>query len=340
MWTLSWSGLAALGLAAAWAAVPAVERRPGGLSAAEGLALFAAASAVGARPLEIARLREAASVLALASGAMVLYGLHPSSETQVAATAAAGFAAMVGSLILWRRNPNSHWLPPLAVFGAASSAASIPIAAIAWPRRGLLVAALVVTGSEAAAAGFTLRRSLPLYFSPVLLCAAWLVYASEALRGNPQPFTVPIGLGLLALVELARSDRRRAGKHPVTPVLLILEFSGLGFLVGAALVQIVTTHLLYGLVAVALAGAVIGWGGVTRVRRRCAFGAVVAFVAVVLMLGAPIAHNIPRFRGAALWVTVAAAGAVLIVVAGLLEQGRDKVKRTVRRVGELMEGWE
>src|SRR5207244_3389364 len=115
-------------------------------------------------------------------------------------------------------------------------------------------------------------------------CAAWLVYASEAITGTPEPFTIPVGIALLVLVELARGDRRRRRKHPVTPELLAVELAGMGFLVGAALVEIVATHLAYGLLAVALGGAIMGWGGVTRVRRRFAFGAAVAFVATALML--------------------------------------------------------
>jgi len=339
-WTLAWGGLGTIGVLAAIGSISLVERRPGALAAGGGLALLAGGAALAARPLSAPRLREVSSLLALACGAVVLYGVRPSPNTQVGAAAAAGFAAMVGSLALWRRNPDSHWLAPLALFAIAAAMASIPIAALDWPRRGPLVAALVVTGSEAAAAGFTLRRAEPLYLSPVLLCAAWLVYASEAIKGTPEPFTIPVGIALLVLVELARDDRRRHGKRPVTPELLVLEFAGMGFLVGAALVEIVATHLAYGLLAVALGGAVMAWGGVTRVRRRFAFGAVVAFVAIALMLAAPIAHNVPHFRGPALWLTVAAVGAVLITIAGLLEQGREKTKRAVRRLGELMEGWE
>lgn len=254
--------------------------------------------------------------------------------------AAAGFAVTVGSLSVWRRSPRSPWLRPLAAIGVVTAGASIPLAASAWPRRGLLVGSLLAAGVEVAAAGLTLRRPRLVYGSPVLLCTAWLVFASEALSGNPEWFTVPVGLTLLTLVELGRWSRRTLGLGTVTADLLVLELLGIGFLVGSALTQILTESPAYGLLAVALSGVVAAWGGYTTVRRRAMGGAGLALLAVVLMLAAPVAQQVHQFHGAALWITVAAVGTVLILVATFLEQGRARVGIAVRRLAELMEGWE
>ena len=63
-------------------------------------------------------------------------------------------------------------------------------------------------------------------------------------------------------------------------------------------------------------------------------------LAVVLMIGVPLARLVPHFRGTALWIAIAALGAVLVVVATSIERSRATVEAVARRVGELTEGWE
>jgi hypothetical protein len=261
-------------------------------------------------------------------------------EQRAYALAAVGLVATTGSLIVWRRSPDSRWLRPLTVFGSATAAVAVGAAIGSLPLRGPLISALAAAGVGTAAAGLTLRGRIQLYTAPLLLCGAWLVFASDALAGNPEWFTVPSGLALLTVVDLARWTRRSVGRAVATPELLALEVLGLGFLVGAALSQSLSRGPLYGLLAVALAAGVMAWGGLTRVRRRVAAGAGVSLVAVGLMLAAPIAHQLPEFRGAALWIAVAVVGAVLVVVATFLERGLARLRATARRLGELMEGWE
>ena len=58
------------------------------------------------------------------------------------------------------------------------------------------------------------------------------------------------------------------------------------------------------------------------------------------MVAVPVVRIVPEFQGAALWGALAAVGIVLLVVATSLEQGRSRVKRTIRRLEDLMVGWE
>jgi hypothetical protein len=70
------------------------------------------------------------------------------------------------------------------------------------------------------------------------------------------------------------------------------------------------------------------------------FGAATVVVAAILMLAGPIAKLVPEVRGPALWGLLAAAGLVLIVAATMLERGRERLTTFVRRLDDLMEGWE
>ena len=81
-----------------------------------------------------------------------------------------------------------------------------------WPERPLLVAvAPAPWASTSPPSAWWGDDRLALVAAPVPIGAAWLVFASEALTGNPQWFTVPTGLTLLAVVGLTRiQDAGRA----------------------------------------------------------------------------------------------------------------------------------
>jgi hypothetical protein len=151
---------------------------------------------------------------------------------------------------------------------------------------------------------------------------------------------VPIAVAVLAEVELGRRSRRLSGRSPAAPELVVLEYLGMGLAVAASLAQTVLRGPAFGLLAVFLAAGLMAWGGLTQVRRRALFGALVSLVAVLLMLGAPVVRHIPHVHGAALWLGVAAIGTLLIVAATLIEQGKSKLKAAAGRLTELTAGWE
>jgi len=316
------------------------QRHPYALAVAAGLALFAVATALSARPLAWPWLREGAAGLAYAAAIAVFYDLEPPVAQQVSAAIVLSLVGLASGLVIWRRQPASPWVRPLAVGTGLMIGTHIVLAVSAWPDRGPLVASLLIAGAQAAAVGITLRRAEPLYLSPALVCAAWLLFATDALSGNPNWQTVPIGLAILAIVELARWERRVEGQPITSDVLLTLEYGGMAFVVGAALVQTVFDSAVYGLLGVALGLALVTWAAFTRVRRRTQVGAAVILIAVLLMLVVPTVRVIPQLRGALLWGTLAAIGLVLLLVASTLEESRARVQATIRRIDELMVGWE
>jgi hypothetical protein len=174
----------------------------------------------------------------------------------------------------------------------------------------------------------------------VLACAAWIVWAHGALDGNPQWTTVPIGLTLLVIVGLVRRAYRERGSRVDGDEVQLLELVGVAFLVGASYVQVFTVGLQYALLAAALGLGVVVWGVLTRVRRRLVAGCVVVLTALLLLVLVPLAHLLPAFTSAAVWVAIACIGLVALMAATLLEQGRAVVRRGIDELHHLTEGWE
>ncbi|HEY5156296.1 MAG TPA: hypothetical protein VIJ47_16255, partial [Acidimicrobiales bacterium] len=232
------------------------------------------------------------------------------------------------------------WIRPGLILGTLAAGTGIVVAVGELPQRPLLVAALLVVGLDSAALGLAGRYSLLLEASPIPICLAWLTFATEALTGNPQWFTLPIGVTVLVIVGLARWDRQRHEQVRSTPTLVALEYLGMLLVVSPALVQIVAADLWYVLLAIAEGGALVVWGALTRVRRRALFGVVAIVVGAALVLIVPLVDLAPKVRGPWLWLTIAAVGLVTVLVAAFLEQGRGAAQRAVTKLRELTSEWE
>jgi hypothetical protein len=285
-------------------------------------------------------LRETSAVLLVAAGGIAAWSVDLGTTAVVVAAAAVGLGAVTLAAALGAWRTASPWLRPAVLFAALASAVAIGAACTALPDRDLLVPALAVAGLEAAALGLVLRRFELLTASPILLCASWLTFASEALAGQPQWFTVPVGITVLAVEGFLRAAVRAREWHGADASLRAVDYVGMALVVGAALAQTVVESPAYGLAGIAFGSALAAWGAVTRVRRRALFGAAAVGLSALLMLAVPLAELVPQLEGAALWATVAALGLVAIVVAALLEQGRRRVRSTVARIDELTRDWE
>jgi len=340
------ANLAALGVAGGVAVVglsaPAtgVDPHTGAALLALVTASFAAGAGIAARPLGVDALREASALLTAGAGLLLGYGREVEPGPLTGWWAATAISSTLALLGLWRARPSSPWIGPLGLLGASGSVVTIVVAASALPRRDLLEVALSVAGMQTAAMGIALRRPEPLYPSPLLFCGAWLLFASEALAGEAQWFTVPIGIALLTVVGIGRAARRHELEPLMPPELLGLEYLGMALVVGDGLVETITRSPARGLFALAFGVGLAVWGALTKVRRRAVFGAGAAVLAVALMVGGPIARLAPRITGPALWVVLVVAGVVLIAIATGLERGRAKVTAAMRRLDTLMEDWE
>jgi hypothetical protein len=343
-WTFSAWALGASGLA--YAVVLASLRGSGmtsrqtGLLAAASLGAVSLAIGLTASRLDVRWQREMATGLAVLAACrfVVALGIPPVTAAAVAATA--GLLAIGAWIALWRLRPRSAWIPSAIVLALVGDAASLLIAASVLPRGDVLEVALLLTGVECATAGVILARTHLVAVSPLFPTVAWLVYASEAFRGEIQWFTVPSGIALLLLVTIERRGRERAGDVPRTPELLAIEYAGMTSIVAVSLAEIVTTSPLRGLFAICLGILIAGWGALTHVRRRAAFGACSVALAVILLLAVPIAHLVPAIHGPALWLVLAGAGVAFMLIATMLERGRTKVREVLGRLDDLTRGWE
>ena len=327
-----------------------------GLAIAAGWGLLAAAAGLAARPLGRPALRPAAGLLAFGAFQVLLAAGRTPPARWALATLTLAVAATATCLALWwtrRQTPGDAepsqvdpagwsrktvWLDTLVPFAAAAAGGGLLAAAVDG-RRSLLAAGLLVVGLQAAAGSLVLARPGLGRLAPPLACGAWLELTAEAIGGDAQWLTIPVGLMLLVVVEMTRAQHRRARK-PLAPELRLLEHAGMLLVVGAALAQTVTRTTSYGLLAGLLGIGLCVWGAATRVRRRVIVGSVTLLLALVGMLAVPVAQLVPEFHAAALWIVLTAVGLVLMTIAVSLERGRAHLAAAVSRIDQLLQGWE
>ena len=335
-WAVVWGGTAAAVVAAmatgCWAQVGDLE--PTG-PLVVGLALITGAFLVSARPLDVPWLRVLGSLGIVATLLTALHVLTTTPTQQVltlvTVSAACGIATLLTTADTRRTTIEVGVLTATAAIGIALQPDYAP---------NLLIAALAVSSLQAASVGSALRNLTIQALSPVLACAAWLVFAAESLNGRVQWWTAPVGLALLVVVGLWRRDRIRQGESPSSPEIVAVELVGVGLLVGASLVLMVTENLTNVLPALALGVAITGWGVITRVRRRVLAGGLVVLAAAVLVLAVPLLQNLPDWGGAGLWILIACVGITALLVASLIEQGRSATKAAIGRLSDLTKEWE
>jgi len=208
------------------------------------------------------------------------------------------------------------------------------------PDTGLLSVALLVGAVVSGAMSVETRSLLAQLCTPVLVCAAWIVYAAGALDGNPQWFAVPVGLTILVIVGLLRHRLRAAGHDPAASEVVLLETTGVACIVAPSFVQAFTVGLGYAALACFLGLLVAGWGMLTQVRRRVTAGVVVCLASMLVLVGVPMSRLLPAWSGVTLWVTIAGIGLLAIVGATLLEKGRAVVRAGIESFREMTQGWE
>jgi hypothetical protein len=305
-----------------------------------GMALVTIGTAAAAAPLARARMRDLAAALAVATALTALQVWDRGPAGAVTVLVVLSLVCGLAGLALPERSALAVWRRPALELGSATAALAVVVATTELPDRMLLVPSLAASSLQAAALGVALRLLLPQLLSPVLACAAWWAFAAEALGGNPQWYTVPIGLSLLVAVGLWRRHRLLREANPAAPEIVALELAGIGFLVGAAFLQAVTEVVGYAALAAVLGVGVCGWGLVTRVRRRVLAGVVIVTGALVVFVVVPLVQLLPAWEGAWLWLLIGAVGILALLAATLLEQGREVVKRGTRRFAEMTEHWE
>jgi hypothetical protein len=328
-------------------ASPDVPRSPAWSVVAAALASTSAAVALLARPTGQDWLRWTAAVI-LPGAALLLAGAVELGTTPFVASALlASLVAVVLGSVLVEAGARS-WPGPILLTGAILLTAGATVAFGQWPDRTLLVLAFGTTGVELLGIGLATRRVGWLAVAPWAFLAAWVTYASEALTGDPQWITLPLGLTTIAMVEIVRWSRRRVGADDrptggtttAAPVLALTDLAGMAFVVGPAIVETVTRSPVYGLVAAALGAGLLALAVLTRVRRRLIVGATTVLAALVLMIVPPLVDLVPPLTGWVPWALLALLGLAALMGAAFLEKGRMLVRRGLRTFAELTRDWD
>ena len=303
-------------------------------------AVVAVALGIAARPLAAQGLRYVALAYALAAGAQTSYLFGWTSAQLVAALSVTAAATSVALLLPVGRDLWASWRGPDVTLALIASLTGVGVAMTQLPDTGLLTVALLVCAGVSSAIAVETRSLLAQLCTPVLVCAAWIVYAAGALDGNPQWFAVPVGLTILVIVGLLRHRLRATGDDPAASEVVLLESTGVACIVTPSFVQAFTVGLGYAALACFLGLLVAGWGMLTQVRRRVTTGAVVCLAALLVLVGVPMSRLLPAWTGVTLWVTIAGIGLLAIVGATLLEKGRAVVRAGITSFREMTEGWE
>ncbi|HEX6145999.1 MAG TPA: hypothetical protein VF083_04420, partial [Acidimicrobiia bacterium] len=303
-----------------------------------GGALLGVGLARAAVPLALAWLRETSMLTGLATLNLLAdaSGWEPTPFAIGLVVMAA--TATLASLWVWRVAPDSVWVRALVVLALAANLETLLLAVANWPARALLVAVLLSVAAQTLAIGIVRRRPDMLAISPPAVAAAFILGVAEGISGSSQWYTIPIGLVLIAEVEILRAVRRAGGGETQGWDVMILEWAGIGLLAGPGLVEMFTNRLVFGLIPFAMAGAILLWAIVSRVRRRAIAAASIAVVSAVLLLFAAAAEAAPA--SAVFWILAAGIGISVMLVAGLLEAYRSRRGQAMARLGVLMEGWE
>jgi hypothetical protein len=331
-----WAAAALLAEVAVVATV-SVGDYPAAVGLAIGLALWALALGVTAIPLGFPWLREAAVVPAAGSGLALIYSQQPAAGTVALVVAGAG--VLLGVLGVWlMMTRESVWGRP-ALIGSAAADLTAGVAGLSLlPEVESLVIVLVAIGVKLLGLSVVARSPVAGAGAVWSLTGAWLLFAIEAVAGNPQWLVVPVGVGLAATSDLVRWQLRRRGPSGVN--LLPVDAVAAALIVGPSLVQTVTRSVAFGLLVMMLGGLLVGWGTATRIRRRLAIGSAAVVSGAVMLLVVPLARIIPQFRGPALWATVIVLGMALIGAAVTIERGRSRLRLTIGQLRDLTADWE
>jgi Protein of unknown function (DUF2510) len=316
-----------------------VARRPGGLTVAGALALVALAWGISASSIGPALRWVAATLLALAwvPGA---WAVDPSAATVavVLTLLAVGILAVV--LAASAGAPSSPWVGPAALWAVLTQLGGAAAAVGDLPSKDLLIVVLLAMGAEFVALGMLASSPALFLASPASACAAWILYASDAVAGEANWFTMPTGVTLLVMVGLVRWIRASRGSGDVVGIdVVVLELIAMAFTVASPLAQTLAGELWNALLAIGISIGLAAWGVLTKVRRRVAFGALGIVVAVLFLIAVPLT-DLGAWRGPGLWITVIAIGLAAVAVATMIERGRDRLGQIRHHLDDMTEGWE
>jgi hypothetical protein len=277
-------------------------------------------------------LRATGAILAVLAVNAVAYGLEATPDAWSIIFTFLGLALTIASLAAWHAR-RIRW-QPLGIAAFLIAAEAVVVAASVWPRRDLILPALLAAGAESVAAGIILRRPLLVAAGPVAALAAWFTTFTEPVAA-PEWYTTPIGLALLAEVEIGRWWRRHDTGSLDSMELAVAEVTGVGLLAIVPLTQMFSAGLGHGAVAFGTAVALFVWGLVTGVGLRAISALVLATVTAVLWIAAVAAAASPP--SAFLWIMIAGVGVAALLVMALVESYRSRTGHLMSWISRYVE---
>ncbi len=337
--TWSWFPVAAVVVSVVESFLPNVDSGSGRIASATGVAALAIGIGLLATPMQLGVLRSLCTILLAAAGWIAVSAFEIPHTAVVAGSCLVALGSSTTG-VGFDHLKRMAWIPALISLSLLESAGAIGIAFGPASASGSRVGSLISLAVVLAGTGVTRRRTGWAVAAVIAAVAAWTEYARGALNGDPQWFSLPYGLALLACVGLLRSGRRRVGKPAKDPWLSALDFLGMVFAVSASIIGTRSGSMRDALIGVAVGSALIAFGIATRVRRRLLFGAAaVAAIAIVLVVP-PLLGIVPVEARWFPWVILILVGLGAIVLAALVERGRRAVRNLHARFADLTSGWE
>ena len=315
-----------------------VARLAGGLTFA-GSVLALAATAAAWVPLLGTTMRWVATGLAAAAWLPAAWATEPPTLVATLAGTCVALGVLVALLVLHGLRPTHPWIAPWSLYALGTQALAAIAALSALPASGPMAIVLLALAAELAALSVISARPHLLVIAPAAACGAWVLAARNTLAGEPNWFTVPIGVTLLVMVGLLRWVRRGRDADVTTHEVVILELAAMTVVVASPIGEILAGNLWNAVLAAVLGVLLAGWGALTRVRWRAMFGAATVALTIVLVIGVPLSTAV-TWHGPALWLALSVLGIAAIVVASALERGRTAVRQVGRRLDVMTEGWE
>ena len=305
--------------------------------------------------------RESAAVLVVFAIVLLLDAADATLLTRVIVLTAGAALTMV--LVFWtvRGTRSQRWTTPLVLFSVLCTVTSLSLIGepMTWHADDLMFVGIMLAIAAVQSAGFgvALRKPGLIRFAPILACASWLALARGAQLDGLQWYTAAIGLTLLVVAEIWRHTARPVSMvGATTPLptdsgsptepgantgpLVPIEVAGVGFLLIGPMIQSLTETPLHAFVGMGIGVAFTLWGIATRVRRRVRVGVVtvLAFVSALILI--PLVKVLPTLGSAGLWVSIAVAGLVAVLVAALMERGKRAVRSGFARIWGNDPRWE
>ena len=337
--TWSWFPTAAVAVSVVESFLPNFDTGSGRIAAAIGVATVATGIGLLATPLQLDLLRSLCTVLLAAAGWTALSAFDMPSARIVVISSLLAIGSSAAGVALGRLK-GTQWLPALVTLSLLESVVAIGVAFAAVSTSTTRVTALTTLAVVLAGTGVSRRQTRWTVMAVIAAAAAWTEFALRTLSGDPQWFSVPYGLALLACVGLLRSERRRAGQPMKESWLTALDILGMVFVVSASIVATRAGSMREALIGFAAGSALIAFGIATKVRRRLLFGAATVAAISLLLVVPPLLGLVPVEARWFPWVILIVVGLGAIVLAALVERGRTAIRNLRTKFSDLTSGWE